>query len=148
MPTAQDATDEENETFTVTLSGVSSNAQLAADPTATGTITDDDLPVVTIARDKNVVNENEGAAGFTLTRVGLTAATLAVTVEVTQQADRDLLPDGAEAMRTVTFAAGSATAALAVALENDNLQEVLGDVTVEVQPGTGVHGGRPGLGHW
>ena len=64
-------------------------------------------------------------------------------MEVTQQADRDLLPDGAEAMRTVTFAAGSATAALAVALENDNLQEVLGGVTVEVQPGTAYTVGAP-----
>ena len=40
----QDTTDEEDETFTVTLSGVSSNAQLAADPTAKGTILDDDDP--------------------------------------------------------------------------------------------------------
>ena len=37
-----DTIDENNETFTVTLSGVSSNAQLAADPTAKGTILDDD----------------------------------------------------------------------------------------------------------
>ena len=42
LDTAQDTTDEDDETFTVTLSGVSSNAQLAADPTATGTIEDDD----------------------------------------------------------------------------------------------------------
>ena len=38
----QDTTDEEDETFTVTLSGVSSNAQLATDPTAKGTILDND----------------------------------------------------------------------------------------------------------
>ena len=128
---------------TVTVSGTVSAASVTAPATRTLTLEDDDLPVVTIARDKNVVNEDEGDAGFTLTRVGLTAGTLAVTVEVTQQADRDLLPDGAEAMRTVTFAAGSATAALAVALENDNLQEVLGDVTVEVQPGTAYTVGAP-----
>ena len=42
IETVQDTTDEEDETFTVTLSGVSSNAQLAADPTAKGTIVDDD----------------------------------------------------------------------------------------------------------
>ena len=42
----QDATVEEDETFTVTLSGVSSNAQLATDPTAKGTILDDDDPPV------------------------------------------------------------------------------------------------------
>ena len=44
VATAQDTTDEENETFTVTLSTPSSNATLAADPTATGTINDDDAP--------------------------------------------------------------------------------------------------------
>ena len=44
VTTAGDTTDEHDETFTVTLSGVSSNAQLATDPTATGTITDDDDP--------------------------------------------------------------------------------------------------------
>ena len=46
----QDSTDEEDETFTVTLSGVSSNAQLATDPTATGTIDDDDpAPTMDVA---------------------------------------------------------------------------------------------------
>ena len=45
---AQDTIDEEDETFTVTLSNPSSNAQLATDPTATGTILDDDTaPTVT-----------------------------------------------------------------------------------------------------
>ena len=130
----------------MTLSGVSpsSLAELAADPTATGTIKDDDTPVVTIAKDKNAVNENEGAAGFTLSRTGSTAAALTVKVEVTQQADRDLLPDGAAAERTVTFAVGSATAALSVALENDALFEATGILTVEVQPGTGYTVGSPG----
>ncbi len=128
---------------TVTVSGTVSAASVTAPANRTLTLNDDDLPVVTIARDKNVVNEDEGDAGFTLTRVGVTAGTLAVTVEVTQQADRDLLPDGAEAMRTVTFAAGSATAALAVALENDDLNEVISDLTVEVQPGTGYTVGDP-----
>ena len=41
---ATDTTAERDETFTVTLSGVSTNAQLAADPTAEGTINDDDTP--------------------------------------------------------------------------------------------------------
>ena len=41
VPTVDDTTEEEDETFTLTLSSPS-NATLAADPTATGTITDDD----------------------------------------------------------------------------------------------------------
>ena len=59
VPTADDSTDEENETFTVTLSGVSASAQLASDPTATGTIIDDDDPppiVVTPSADALVSN--------------------------------------------------------------------------------------------
>ena len=45
-----DTTDEPDQTFTVTLSGVSSNAQLATDPTATGTIDDDDpAPTMDVA---------------------------------------------------------------------------------------------------
>ena len=142
VSTTEDSTDEANETFTVTLSNAS-NASIS-DATATGTIEDDDLPVVTIVKDKNAVNENEGAAGFTLSRTGSTAAALTVKVEVTQQADRDLLPDGAAAERTVTFAVGSATAALSVALENDALFEATGILTVEVQPGTGYTVGSPG----
>ncbi len=111
---------------------------------ATVTIVDDDVPVVTIAADKTSVLESEGAAGFTLSRTGSTAAELAVTVAVTQQVDRDLLPDGAAAERTVTFAVGSVTMALSVALENDDLSELLGELTVEVQAGMGYTVGAPG----
>ena len=145
VPTAQDTANEGNETFTVTLSGVSSNATLAADPTAKGTIEDDDLPVVTIVRDHNTFIEGQ-EAGFTLSRTGTAAAlttALTVTVEVTQQEDRDVLPDGAAAERTVTFAADSATAALSVALEDDNIREAPGVLTVEVQRGTGYTLGDP-----
>ena len=52
-----DTTDEPDQTFTVTLSGVSSNAQLAADPTAEGTIDDDDDPPTLTVAD---VRQDEG----------------------------------------------------------------------------------------
>ena len=42
VPVVNDATDEGDETFTVTLSSPSSNAKLETDPTAKGTINDDD----------------------------------------------------------------------------------------------------------
>ena len=142
VQTTEDTTDEDKETFTVTLSNAI-NATLATDPTATGTITDAALPVVTIEADDSLITEDAGAAGFTLTRTGSTAAELPVTVAVTQQVDRDLLPDGAEAERTVTFAVGSATATLSVELENDDLKEAAGDLTVEVQAGTGYTVGDP-----
>ena len=110
---------------------------------ATLTIVDNDLPVVTIAADKTVVWDFEGTAGFTLSRTGPTTAVLTVTVEVTQEVDRDLLPDGAAAERTVTFAVGGATTALSVALENDDLAELQGELTVEVQAGSGYTVGDP-----
>ena len=107
------------------------------------TIVDNDLPVVTIAADADVVGEDSGAAGFTLSRTGPTAASLTVTVAVTPEADRDLLPDGAAAQRTVTFAAGSATTTLTVTLDDDDLAETSGTLTVQVQEGDGYTVGTP-----
>ena len=50
VPVVNDATDEGDETFTVTLSSPSSNVKLETDPTAKGTIEDDDpTPTVTVA---------------------------------------------------------------------------------------------------
>ena len=111
---------------------------------ATLTIVDNDAPVVTIAADNGTVIEEEGNAGFTLSRTGSTTAALTVTVEVTQQEDSDLLPDGAASERTVMFAVGSATTALRVALDDDDLDETLRTLTVRVQAGMGYTVGDPG----
>ena len=54
VPVNDDTIDEDNETFTVTLSGVSSNAQLATDPTAKGTILDDDDPPACTLNDGDI----------------------------------------------------------------------------------------------
>ena len=112
---------------------------------ATLTIVDNDPPVVTIAADADVVGEDSGAAGFTLSRSGPTEASLTVTVAVTQEADRDLLPDGAAAQRTVTFAAGSTTTTLTVTLtlDDDDLAGTSGVLTVQVQEGDGYTVGTP-----
>ena len=144
VATAQDAADEDDETFTVTLSNQSPSVVGLADATATGTIRDDDdLRVVTIAGPAGGATLEELDAEFTLSRTGSTAAALTVSVAVTQQADRDLLPDGAAANRTVTFAVAAATAVLTVELEDDDLRELRGDLTVEVQAGTGYTVGNP-----
>ena len=66
VPTAQDNTDEENETFTVTLTNPSSNA-LIAEATAQGTINDDDdPPALSAAAVDAEVTEGESAT-FVLT---------------------------------------------------------------------------------
>ena len=48
VPVVNDAADEGDETFTVTLSSPSSNAKLETDPTATGTIEDDDATALSM----------------------------------------------------------------------------------------------------
>ena len=144
VATEADDADEADSVVTATVVAAGTGYAVGSPGSAMVTVQDDDLPVVTIAaRDKTVVNENEGAAGFTLTRVGLTAGTLAVMVEVTQEADRDLLSDEAATSTTVTFAVDASTAALLVELENDNLHEAPGTLTAEVREGTGYTLGFP-----
>ena len=112
-------------------------------PAHTITIRDNDAtPAVSIAADHPTVVEEQPAA-FTLTRTGATGSPLTVTVAVSEQADRDLLPDGAAAERTVRFGAGAATTALTVALENDRVAEPDGDLTVAVRAGAGYTPGAP-----
>ena len=62
VTTAEDSTDEDDETFTVTLSGVSASAQLAADPTATGTIVDDDAAPIVVTPSVDALVSNVGQA--------------------------------------------------------------------------------------
>ena len=67
VPLNDDTTDEPDQTFTLTLSGVSSNAQLAADPTAEGTIDDDDpAPTLTVADKRHDEGDSERRATVTV----------------------------------------------------------------------------------
>ena len=63
VQTTADTVDEENETFTVTLSGVSANAQLATDP-ATGTIVDDDAAPIVVTPSADALVSNVGIKNF------------------------------------------------------------------------------------
>ena len=103
---------------------------------------DDRPPAVSIAAANPTVLE-ERPAVFTLSRTGATGSALTVTVALTEQADRDVLPDGAATERTVTFARGSSTAALTVELKDDSLAEPDGDLTAAVQAGDGYTVGDP-----
>ena len=141
VATDDDAADEADSVVTATVDAGTGYA-VGSPEFATVTVQDDDLPVVTIATPSPISTEEQGA-DFTLTRIGPTTAALTVTVEVTQEEDRDLLPDGAATSTTVTFAVGASTATLAVELENDTLRELSGDLTVEVQAGAGYTVGSP-----
>ncbi len=112
-------------------------------PEQTIVIRDDDRPpAVSIAAANPTVLEEQPAV-FTLSRTTATGSPLTVTVALMEQADRDLLPDGAATERTVTFARGSSTAALTVELKNDRLAEPDGDLTAAVQAGAGYTVGDP-----
>ena len=101
------------------------------------------VPFVTIAADATLVYEEEGQAGFMLRRSGPLDGSLTAKVAISQAADRDRLPEGAEPTRTVSFAPAAGTATLTVALEDDDLSEPLGYLTARVEAGTGYRAGHP-----
>ena len=139
VATAQDA-DEDDETFTVTLSDQSPSGVQLAKATATGTIGDDDgLPEVTIAADEATVTEGTDAA-FTLSRTGAAAAGLTVTVAVSQTGS--VLTSGSPPS-SVTFAAGAVQAGLTLATDDDDTEGDDGMVTVTLRAGSGYELGRP-----
>ena len=122
--TAQDTADEEDETFTVTLSNVSSNAQLATDPMAKGTINDDDDPPTVSVED---VSAEEGTA-LTFT-VALSAASgKTVTVDWAASAETgDTATAGTDftavAATTLTFDAGQEEKTVSVQTTDDSADE-------------------------
>ena len=93
-------------------------------------------PEVTIEADATSAVYREDASAFTLTRTGATTDTLAVTVELTQIGGRFI--SNANLSKTVTFAVGSATAALSVDHQQPPLGKAIssGTLTATVVDGT------------
>ena len=90
------------------------------------------LPVVSIAASATPVTEGTAAA-FTLSRTGATDAAVTVTVSVSEsEASVSGTPPA-----SVTFAAGSASATLSVATEDDEATEDASTVTATVSSGSG-----------
>ena len=90
------------------------------------------LPAVSIAPSTTPVTEGTAAA-FTLSRTGATDAELTVEVSVSES---EAAVSGTPPTQ-VTFAAGSASAALSVATEDDEAVEDASTVTATVSSGTG-----------
>ena len=128
VPIIDDDLDEATETFTIVLSN-SSNVTVE-DGEATGVITDNDLPVVSVTAGSAV--EEGGTVAFTLTRIGDLTVPLTVPVDVTERGA--FLADGAPT--EVTFAVDAATTALLVATDDDDVDEVNGAVTATITSGT------------
>ena len=126
VPLLDDALDEADETFTVTLTNAA-NAALD-DTEATGTIADnDDTPALTIADAKTAEGDREITFAVTLGAVsGLEVTVDWTTADGTAIADADYVATEGR----LTFAPGQTEATLAVTVFNDALDE--GDETLTV----------------
>ena len=130
FPTVDDTIDEEDETFTVTMSGVSSNAQLAADPTAKGTILDDDPPVLSFKQVSYTAAEGGSAVEVELMLTSALPGNLRVTITAEHGAgataeDYTGISDGAGAI----FIAGRTRSVFEVTAFDDAFDEADETVT-------------------
>ena len=138
VSTAEDAIDEANETFTVTLSGASPAAVTISDATATGTITDDDDAPTVAVGDATAVDEGDVPATttgmtfpVTLSAVSGKTVTVAYTLSGTATATADYnMPNPL----SVEIAAGQASADIVIPVRGDTTDEP--DETIVVTLGT------------
>ena len=126
VPTAgdpEDTTDEDDETFTLTLSSPSANATLAADPTATGTLNDDDDPPSVSVGDEEAAEGAPVEFAVTLSAVSGKTVTVnwATSVESGDSATADT--DFTAASGTLTFMPDETTAMITVQTTDDTLVE-------------------------
>ena len=133
VATAEDAVDEPDETFAVTLASPSTGTDIA-DAAATGTITDDDAaPTVSVGDAAAVAEGNDTSATTDMTfTVTLSAAsgkavTVPYTLSGTAAADDDYTDP---AIKSVTIAAGQTTADIVIAVKGDTLDEPNETITV------------------
>ena len=124
-----DSVFEPDETFSITLANPSSNVSITT-ATASGTIVNDDLPVITLDVVPAAVAE-DGSSNlvYTFTRNGPTTSTLTVNYGISGTADAsDYTGATPGAGKTISFAAGSATATLTIYPTGDTIIE--GDETI------------------
>ena len=126
-----DTADEPDETVTVTLSNpLPSDAATIGTATATGTIADNDVPVVTVAAETGTVREGRDAV-FILTRTGLVTDELAVTFSVT--GGEAVLSD--DPPTEATFGAGADTVRVPLATDADEVEDPDAKLTLTLADG-------------
>jgi Ca2+-binding RTX toxin-like protein len=136
-PTA-DTLFENNETVALTLA-TGTSYTLGTATAVTGTITNDDLPSITLAVAPSSVTE-DGTTNlvYTFTRTGSTTSTLIVNYGITGTADAtDYTGATPGTGKTITFAANSATATLTIDPTTDTLFENNETVALTLATGTG-----------
>ena len=124
---------EANETFTVGLSGPSTNARIAV-AAATGTVTNDDAAVVPALAIAGVsAAEGQGTFLFTVTLSGATTSTVSVrfaTANGTARSGRN--GDYLATSGTLSFAPGETSKTVAVRINNDSVAEANETFTVQL----------------
>ena len=141
VPIINDTEDERDEDFDVTVEYATTPRPphlTGGSATATVTITDNDLPIVTIDQYTGSVSEADTIT-FTLRRDGITDDQLMVNVRVTETGS--MLASSRPT--TATFNAGSSAASLEVALNDDTEDEDDSTVTVAVHSGSSYTVGSP-----
>ena len=136
-PTA-DTTIEVDETIALTLAA-GTGYTLGTATTVTGSITNDDFPVITLAVAPAAVTE-DGTANliYTFSRTGPTTSALTVNYGITGTADAsDYTGATPGAGKTISFAAGSATATLTINPTADTTIEADESVALTLTTGTG-----------
>lgn len=122
VPIKGDVNDEANETFSVVLSGPSSNVTIAQD-TGIGTILNDDGAVFTVS-DVTVTEGDAGTSNATFLVRLLNPSTSAVTVDVETVAGTASAADFTPlALKTLTFAAGTTQQLVTVPIVGDLIRE-------------------------
>ena len=118
VPTHEDKTAEVDSVITATLSG-GSTYDLGTTASAAVTVTDDDLPALTITFDDTSPIEEGTTASFTVTRTGVTSEALTINVSVLETGS---MIDGTPPT-TLMFAANEATADLDIDTDDDSVDE-------------------------
>ena len=135
IPTVDDGKDEPDGAITLTVDSCDGCTVGAASTTAVSVADNDEatLPELSLAAGAAV---DEGtAAGFTVTASPAPQADVTVAYTVAQSGDVLAAPGAGS--RTVVLAAGKTSVALAVATDDDAVNEADGSVTVTLDAGTG-----------
>ena len=141
LPTVNDTTDEPDGSVGAALQPGTGYAVADAPANAAKVLVSDDDdpapadPVVSVSGG-NAVTEG-GDAVFTVAASPAPAASLDVTLAVSDDATADFLAAGDEGSRTVTILAGQASATLTLPTVNDGTDEPDGSVSAALQPGAG-----------
>jgi thiamine phosphate synthase YjbQ (UPF0047 family) len=131
VATNPDTTSEQNETIVLTLAS-NSNYTVGTTSGVTLTITNDDVPTVTLSLSPNSINEGNtsgNAATYTFTRSGSTTGNLAINFSVggTATFGTDYSVSGATSYSTsngvVTIASGQSSASLVITTNSDTTSE-------------------------